>query len=117
MYSCRVCLILRFTIHDFTIAIHAYFHPSQKHLVGQVVTKEKIDEAAAVYEAHLGPGLFNYDGNYEYFAGEKNCPSQLPSLQQERMNRSLDSQDFIFAKIIIIITSRKYKIYANESTR
>ena len=35
----------------------------QKQLVGQVVTKEKIDEAAAIYEAHLGPGLFNYDGN------------------------------------------------------
>ena len=34
----------------------------QKYLVGQVVTKEKIDEAAAVHEAHLGPGLFNYDG-------------------------------------------------------
>ena len=27
------------------------------------MTKEKIDEAAAIYEAHLGPGLFNYDGN------------------------------------------------------
>ena len=29
------------------------------------MTKEKIDEAAAVYEAHLGPGLFNYDGMLE----------------------------------------------------
>ena len=42
------------------------FQLSQKHLVGEVVTKEKIDEAAAVYEAHLGPGLFNYDGKYKY---------------------------------------------------
>ena len=35
----------------------------QRWLVGQVVTKEKIDEAAEVYAAHLRPGLFNYDGN------------------------------------------------------
>ena len=35
----------------------------QKWLVGAVITKEKIDEAAAIFESHLGPGLFNYDGN------------------------------------------------------
>ena len=29
-----------------------------------MVTKEKIDEAAEVYEAHMGPGLFNYDGKF-----------------------------------------------------
>jgi len=34
----------------------------KRWLLGQVVTKEKIDEAAEVYEAHMGPGLFNYDG-------------------------------------------------------
>ena len=34
-----------------------------------MVTKEKIDEAAAVYEAHMGPGLFNYDGEQHACGG------------------------------------------------
>ena len=29
-----------------------------------MVTKEKIDEAAAVVESHLGPEVFNYEGTY-----------------------------------------------------
>lgn len=29
-----------------------------------MVTKEKIEEAAALVDAHLGPGLFNADGMY-----------------------------------------------------
>ena len=28
-----------------------------------MVTKEKIDEAASIIDGHMGPGLFNYDGN------------------------------------------------------
>jgi nicotinamide phosphoribosyltransferase len=34
----------------------------KKHLVGQIITLEKIEEAREIYETHLGPGLFNYDG-------------------------------------------------------
>ena len=34
----------------------------QKMLVGQVVTPEKIEEAAALFDSHLGPGLFNREG-------------------------------------------------------
>eukprot|EP00731_Ephydatia_muelleri_P024093 Em0016g364a len=34
----------------------------KRWLVGQVVTKEKIEEAKAFSDAHLGPGLFNYAG-------------------------------------------------------
>nr|CAB65409.1 pre-B-cell colony-enhancing factor [Suberites domuncula] len=34
----------------------------KKSLVGKVVTREKIEEAAAVFDAHLGPGLFNKEG-------------------------------------------------------
>lgn len=34
----------------------------QKYLVGQVVTEEKLAQAKEIYDAHLGPGLFNYDG-------------------------------------------------------
>lgn len=34
----------------------------QKWLVGAVITKEKIDEAAAILEGHLGSEVFNYDG-------------------------------------------------------
>lgn len=37
----------------------------KKRLLGQVVTQEKIDEAAAVLDAHLGAGLFNKKG-WEY---------------------------------------------------
>lgn len=29
-----------------------------------MVTKDKIDEAAAILDGHLGPGIFNYDGDY-----------------------------------------------------
>ena len=35
---------------------------TQRHFTGVVVTEEKIQEAKEVYDAHLGPGLFNYDG-------------------------------------------------------
>ena len=45
--------------YDVTLCVLSH----QRWLVGQVVTKEKIDEAAEVYAAHLRPGLFNYDGN------------------------------------------------------
>lgn len=38
----------------------------QKHLVGNVVTKEKIAEAKAVWDAHLGPGVFNEAGDILY---------------------------------------------------
>ncbi|XP_065918647.1 nicotinamide phosphoribosyltransferase-like [Dysidea avara] len=34
----------------------------KKYFVGSVVTKEKIAEAKAVYDAHLGPGIFNEKG-------------------------------------------------------
>ncbi|XP_065918649.1 nicotinamide phosphoribosyltransferase-like [Dysidea avara] len=34
----------------------------KKYFVGCVVTKEKIAEAKAVYDAHLGPGIFNEEG-------------------------------------------------------
>ena len=36
--------------------------PHQKWLVGVVVTKEKLEVAKSVCDAHLGPGIFNYDG-------------------------------------------------------
>ena len=38
----------------------------QRWLLGQVVTKEKIEEAAEVYSTHLGPTLFNYDGGWSF---------------------------------------------------
>ena len=31
--------------------------------MGCVVTKEKIAEAKVVYDAHLGPGIFNEEGS------------------------------------------------------
>ena len=34
----------------------------QKWLEGVVVTKEKLEVAKSVCDAHLGPGIFNYDG-------------------------------------------------------
>lgn len=34
----------------------------KKYLEGQVVTQEKIDEAQAFVDAHLGPGIFNREG-------------------------------------------------------
>lgn len=34
----------------------------KKWLVGQVVTKAKLDEAAEIYRLHLGADLFNYEG-------------------------------------------------------
>ena len=34
----------------------------QRWLVGQVVTEEKIREAKEIYDAHLGPGVFNEEG-------------------------------------------------------
>ena len=36
--------------------------PLQKWLEGVVVTKEKLEVAKSVCDAHLGPGIFNYDG-------------------------------------------------------
>ena len=30
--------------------------------MGQIITKEKIEQAKEIYDSHLGPGLFNYDG-------------------------------------------------------
>ena len=30
--------------------------------MGQVVTEEKIREAKEIYDAHLGPGFFNEEG-------------------------------------------------------
>lgn len=36
----------------------------QKWLAGTVVTKEKIEEAKSIVDVHLGPGLFNYNGQY-----------------------------------------------------
>ena len=42
---------------------------TQKYFVGCVVTKEKIAEAKAVYDAHLGQGIFNEEGfHLEYVA-------------------------------------------------
>ena len=34
----------------------------KKHLAGIVVTKEKVEEAKAFSDAHVGPGIFNYAG-------------------------------------------------------
>lgn len=34
----------------------------KKYLAGVVVTKEKLDEAKAIADAHVGPGIFNYEG-------------------------------------------------------
>jgi len=34
----------------------------KKHLVGQVVTQAKIDAAASLADAHVGPGIFNREG-------------------------------------------------------
>lgn len=41
----------------------------KKHLAGVVVTKEGIDEAQAIIDAHMGPGLFNREG-WEYILTE-----------------------------------------------
>ena len=41
---------------------HNWMFLFQRWLVGQVVTREKIEEAKAFSDAHLGPGLFNYAG-------------------------------------------------------
>ena len=34
----------------------------QRWLTGQVVTQDKIDQAKAIYDAHIRPGLFHYEG-------------------------------------------------------
>jgi nicotinamide phosphoribosyltransferase len=34
----------------------------KRYLEGQVVTQEKLDEAKAIADAHVGAGIFNYDG-------------------------------------------------------
>lgn len=41
---------------------HFIFLSIQRYLQGQVITGEQIEEAKLVYDQHLGPGLFNYDG-------------------------------------------------------
>jgi hypothetical protein len=38
----------------------------KKWLVGQVVTKQKIQEANDFYKLHFGSELFNEEGNYMY---------------------------------------------------
>ena len=45
----------------------------QKWLVGQVVTKEKLDEAAEIYRLHLGADLFNYEGAFREGGRERGC--------------------------------------------
>lgn len=47
----------------------------EKYLKGQVVTKEKIDEAEQVVNAHIGPGIFNREG-WEYILAK--YEGQLP---------------------------------------
>jgi len=34
----------------------------KKHLIGAVITKEKVEQAKAFSDAHVGPGIFNYEG-------------------------------------------------------
>ena len=34
----------------------------KRYLVGKVITKEKIDFAEAIIDAHMGPGMFNRKG-------------------------------------------------------
>lgn len=34
----------------------------QRYFLGKVVTLEKINQAKAIFDAHVGPGIFNYDG-------------------------------------------------------
>ena len=46
-------------------------HFIKTYLEGQVITKEKIDEAEDFYTAHLGPGLFNRKG-WEYILERHN---------------------------------------------
>ena len=41
----------------------------RRYLEGQVVTREKIDEAQEMFDAHIGPGLFNRAG-WEYILEE-----------------------------------------------
>ena len=48
---------------------------SQKYLIGQVVTLEKLEQAKEIYDAQLGPGLFNYEG-WKHIL-DKHC-GQLP---------------------------------------
>lgn len=43
----------------------------KKYFVGSIVTKEKIAEAKAIYDAHLGPGIFNEAG-WTYIAEKHN---------------------------------------------
>ena len=39
-------------------------HPflTENGLVGVIVTKEKLEIAKSICDAHLGPGIFNYEG-------------------------------------------------------
>jgi nicotinamide phosphoribosyltransferase len=34
----------------------------KKHLIGAVITREKVEQAKAFSDAHVGPGIFNYEG-------------------------------------------------------
>lgn len=34
----------------------------QKYFLGQVIDLRKIEQAKEIYDSHVGPGLFNYDG-------------------------------------------------------
>lgn len=41
--------------------------------MGQVVTEEKIREAKEIYDAHLGPGCFNEEGQLLLHEAWQDC--------------------------------------------
>ncbi len=59
--------------------LNLYATISQKWLVGSVVTKQKIDEAASIIDGHLGPGLFNYDGDCNIYVHVTSAATHLIS--------------------------------------
>ena len=55
----------------------------KEYLVGQVVTKEKIDEAEMIVNGHLGPGVFNRKG-WEYILEKHDgrLPVRIKAVQE-----------------------------------
>lgn len=55
----------------------------KKYLVGKVVTQEKIDEAEALLNVHLGPGAFNREG-WEYILNKYDgkLPIRIKAVQE-----------------------------------
>lgn len=73
-------------------------------MVGQVVTEEKIAEAKEVYDAHLGPGLFNEKG-WRYILEQYNghLPLKIKAVPEGTIVPTKNSGYFSYDLIVSIL--------------